>query len=392
MNHLPRAGMRSGLLSLLALSTVVGLAAAADREPQKYWAYVGTYTQRGSKGIYRFAFDPATGRLAGGELAAEAVNPSFLAITPDRKFLYAVAEVGDFHGGKTGAVAAFAVDARTGALAPLNQESSGGAGPCHLVVDRAGRHVLVANYGDGSAAVLPIGPDGRLGPPSSVVHHRGSGPNPGRQEGPHAHSINLDAANRFAVVADLGLDKVMVYRFDAERGTLTPNDPPAAAVAPGAGPRHFAFHPNGRAAYVINELNSTVTAFRYDAARGVLTPVQTVSTLPPGFRGENFPAEVQVHPSGRFLYGSNRGRNSIAVFAIDPASGRLTPAGDQASGIKNPRNFAIDPTGKYLLVANQDSDSVVTFGIDSATGKLRPTGHAMKVPMPVCIKLMPVRD
>jgi 6-phosphogluconolactonase len=239
--------------------------------------------------------------------------------------------------------------------------------------------------------VLPIEPDGRLGKATAFVQHHGTGPNPQRQEGPHAHCINLDAANRFAVVADLGLDKVLVYRFDPVKGTLTPNDPPSVAVAPGAGPRHFAFHPNGRNAYVINEIASTVTAFRYDAQRGVLEPLQTISTLPKDFHGNNSTAEVQVHPSGKFLYGSNRGHNSIAIFAIDPMTGRLTPVGHQSSQIKTPRNFGIDPTGTYLLVANQDSDSIVVFRIDTQTGDLQPTGTKVEVPVPVCVEMMPMK-
>jgi 6-phosphogluconolactonase len=246
----------------------------------------------------------------------------------------------------------------------------------------------VANYGGGSVACLPIGEDGRLGDATAFIQHKGSSVNPQRQREPHAHSINLDAANRFAFVADLGLDKVLVYRFDPSAGTLEPNDPPAAVIASGSGPRHFAFHPSGRFAYVINELNSTVTAFAYDAERGTLQTLQTVTTLPEGFDGKSFPAEVQVHPSGKFLYGSNRGHDSIACFAIDAATGRLTPIGHEPTQGKNPRNFGIDPTGAYLLAANQDGDNVVAFRIDPATGKLSPTGQSIRVPMPVCVKFM----
>jgi 6-phosphogluconolactonase len=365
--------------------------AAREQGPkaEKLWVYIGTYTSGASKGIYRLELDLASGKLSEPALAGKAVNPSFLAVHPGRRFLYAVDEIGDFGGKKTGAVSAFALDPKTGDLTRLNQQPSGGAGPCHLVVDKAGKHVLVANYGGGSVSVLPIGDDGRLGPPSDVVQHHGSSVNKQRQEGPHAHSINLDAANRFAVAADLGLDKLLVYRFDAARGKLTPNEPPSASVAAGAGPRHFAFHPDGRHAYVINELNSTVTAFRYDANRGVLTELQTVTTLPRGTRVTNYPAEVQVHPSGKFLYGSNRGHDSIAVFTIDAGTGRLTPVGHQAEGIKTPRNFGIDPTGAYLVVANQGSGSLVVFRVDPKTGKLAPTGVTAKVPAPVCVKMIP---
>ena len=374
---------------LLLASQAFAEPAVAESKNQRMWVYVGTYTQKGSKGIYRFDFDLASGKLALRALAAEANNPSFVAISPDRRFLYAVSEVDDLNGKKSGGVSAFAIEPATGDLTLLNQQPSGGTGPCHLIVDRAGKHVLVANYGSGSAAVWPIESDGRLGKATGFVQHQGSGPNRQRQLGPHAHSINLDAGNRFAVVADLGLDKLFVYRFDAQKGTLTPNDPPFVTVTPGAGPRHFAFHPNGRNAYVINELASTVTAFRYEGERGTLEPLQTISTLPKDFKGSNTTAEVQVHPSGRFLYGSNRGHNSIAIFAIDPQTGRLSWVGHQSEQIKTPRNFGIDPTGSRLLVANQDSDSMVVFRIDAQTGDLEPTGIKVDVPRPVCVKMMP---
>jgi 6-phosphogluconolactonase len=301
-----------------------------------------------------------------------------------------VGEVSDFAGKKSGGVSAFAIDASTGNLTLLNQQSSGGTGPCHLVVDKAGKNVLVANYGGGSVAVLPIQADGRLSEATCFIQHTGKSVNPRRQEAPHAHSINLDAANNFAFVADLGLDKVLVYRFDAAKGTLTPNDPPAASVAPGAGPRHFAFHPGGRYAYVINEMGNTVTAFNYDAQKGVLTEIQTLSTLPQGYTEVSHTAEVQVHPSGKFLYGSNRGHDSIAVYSIDQNTGRLTLVGISSTQGKTPRNFGIDPTGTFLLAANQDSDNIVVFRIDPQTGELKPTGQVVEVPRPVCVKFVAV--
>ena len=386
-----RSAFCFSLASVLALAFVASLPlSSAEPKMDKLWVYIGTYTEKGSKGIYRCELDLASGRLTSPTLAAEAKNPSFVAIAPDHRFLYAVSEVEEVDGKKSGGVSGFAIDPRTGDLSLLNHQLSGGTGPCHLVVDRTGKHVLVANYGSGSVSVLPIEAGGRLGKATAFIQHQGSGPNPQRQQGPHAHSINLDTANHFAVVADLGLDRVFVYRFDPTKGTLTANEPPSVSVAPGAGPRHFAFHPNGRNAYVINELNSTVTAFGYDGQRGILDPIQSVSTLPKGFKGRNYPAEVQVHPSGKFLYGSNRGHNSIAVFAIDPQTGKLKPVGHQSDKIKTPRNFAIDPTGTYLLVANQDSDSVLVFRIDPDTGELRPTGNAVEVPTPVCLKMMPM--
>lgn len=365
------------------------LAPAPGIEANKFWAFVGTYTGKDSKGIYRFDFEPAGGKLTSRTLAGEASNPSFLAIHPSRKYLYAVGELPSFKGKNGGAVSAFAIDPMTGELSLLNQQPSGGAGPCHIVVDRQGKHALVANYGGGSAAVLPIEDGGKLGEPSCVVQHKGSGPNPKRQEGPHAHSINLDAANRFAVVADLGLDQVLVYRYDADKGTLTPNDPPAAKVAPGAGPRHFAFHPDGKHAYVINELANTVTAFDYDPQHGTFKEIESITTLPGGFKGTSHCAEVVIHPSGKFLYGSNRGHDSIAVFTIDPETGKLTAAGHQSKGVKEPRNFVVDPTGAYLIVGNQKGNTLSTFRIDTKTGALEPAGEPVEAPVPVCIRFMP---
>jgi len=385
------------LLALAAVGVVFGGAAvvaalaqqSVGTKPDKLRFYIGTYTRTGGKGICLSCLDLAAGKLAPPEVAAEVANPSFVAIHPDRLLLYAVGEMASFEGKKTGAVSAFSVDPKSGKLTLLNQQSSEGPGPCHLVVDRSGRNVLVANYGGGSIACLPIESDGRLAKATSAIQHEGSGADPKRQKGPHAHAINVDAANRFAFVPDLGLDKVMIYRFDAAKGTLAPNDPAFAKVAPGAGPRHFAFHPAGRFAYVINELNSTVTAFRYDAERGSLDLLQAISTLPDGFTGQNTTAEVQVHPSGKFLYGSNRGHDSIAVFAIDGETGKLTPAGHASTQGKTPRNFAVDPTGAYLLAANQDTDNIVLFRIDPKSGMPRPTGQSIGVPMPVCIEFVP---
>lgn len=378
-----------GVLLAFAASLAVNPLHAAQKSssPGSALVYIGTYTGPKSKGIYLSRIDLKTGALSPAIVAAETASPSFLAVHPNRRFLYAVGEISNFGGKAVGAVSAFAIDPESGKLTLLNQESSQGAGPCHLVVDKEGKHVLVANYGGGSATVLPIGEDGRIRKASSSVQHTGSSVNPQRQKGPHAHSINLDGANRFAVVADLGLDKVLVYKFDSSKGTLEPNDPPHASVAPGAGPRHFAFHPNGKLAYVINELHSTVTAFSYDADRGILTEIGTVPTLPEPVPG-NSTAEVVVHPSGKFLYGSNRGHNSIAVFTIDQASGKLTPVEHESTQGKTPRNFAIDPTGTFLLAENQGSDTIVVFKIDPTSGALDPTGHTLSVPSPVCVKFL----
>jgi len=357
-------------------------------------AYVGTYTrtqgqaQGESDGIYVYRMDPDSGALTLAHTASGVVNPSFLALDPRQRHLYAVSEVQETGGQAGGAVSAFAVDPATGALTYLNQQPSHGTDPCHLTVDRTGRFVLVANYSSGSAAIFPIQADGRLGPATDVVQHAGSSVNPRRQQGPHAHSINVDPANRFALVADLGLDKVLVYRLDLDRGKLIPNDEPSAPLRPGAGPRHLAFHPSARYAYVINELDSTLTTFAYDETRGTLREIQSVSTLPEGFAGTNYPADVHVSPSGRFVYGSNRGHDSIVAFAVDAETGRLTCVGHEPTQGQVPRNFALDPTGTYLLAANQRTDTVVTFRIDQRTGMPVPTGHVAAVPRPVCVKIV----
>jgi 6-phosphogluconolactonase len=284
-----------------------------------------------------------------------------------------------------GAVSAFAIDAATGGLTFLNQQASGGAAPCHLSIDKTGHHVLVANYGGGSVAVLPIQQDGRLGAATALVRHQGSSVNKERQQGPHAHAIDVDAANRHVLAADLGLDKLLVYRFDPSKGTLTPEETKAGKTSPGAGPRHFAFHPSGRFVYVINELDSTVTVFGYGAEQASLTAIQSVPTLPSGFTGTSATAEVVLSPDGRFLYGSNRGHDSLAIFAIDSGDGKLTAVGHEPTRGKKPRNFAIDPTGAYLLAANQDSDSIAVFRIDPATGRLSAVGDPVHAPRPVCI-------
>ena len=380
--------MKASAMVLLAapLAAASGASPAAAPPSGKVRVYVGTYTSGESKGIYRLVLDLATGALTPEGEPTPAVNPSFLAWHPSGRFLYAVNETGESRTDKGGGVTAFAVDAASGALATLNQQPSGGPAPCHLWVDKEGRHLLVANYWDGSVSVLPIGADGKLGAATARIQHQGKSVNAERQEGPHAHSVTLDPANRFAVVADLGTDKLAVYRFDGAKGTLTPHQPPAVSLAPGAGPRHFAFHPDGRRAYVINELSSTVTAFDYDGA-GKLTERQTLSTLPAGAGVVNLTAEVVVHPGGRFLYGSNRGFDSIALFTIDPATGKLTLAGQQPTLGKWPRNFAIDPSDTFLLAANQNSDNVVVFRIDPRSGRLQPVGAPTRVPRPVCLRM-----
>jgi len=374
----------------IVVSAVFSLVVLSTAWAESLRVYVGTYTrgENSSKGIYRSVLDLETGRLSDPVLAAEARHPSFLEIHPNGEFLYAVSEAGG-----EGSVSAYALDADTGDLKLLNRRPSGGAGPCHVSIDHAGRNLLVANYGSGSASVIPIESDGKLAEPTGLVQHEGSSVNSERQKGPHAHSMNASPDDRFVFVADLGIDKIMVYRLDIEKGTIIPNSPALARVKPGAGPRHFAFHPDAKHAYVINELDCTMTAFTYDSASGTLTEVQTVTTLPEGYGGSNACAEVRVHPSGRFLYGSNRGHDSIVVYRIDPAQGTLTFVEHETADIKTPRNFNIDPTGRFCLVANQGGDSVAVFRIDQESGVLEPTGHKISVSSPVCIRfLRPSRD
>jgi 6-phosphogluconolactonase len=380
-------------LQLIALAATVFLPAAA--KPQKptgtYLVYVGTYTtKQTSKGIYAYRFDATTGQLTSIGLAGESVDPSFVAVHPNGKYLYAVNEIGDFNGMKSGAISSFAIDKKAGTLKFLNQVSTHGAGPCYVSLDKTGRFVLAANYDGGSAATFAIQDDGSLSLVKGFVEHSGSSVDKERQEGPHAHWIGVSPDNRFALAADLGLDDVMVYKFDDVQGKLTPNNPPYAQVKPGSGPRHLAFHPNGKFAYLITEMGSSVIAFSYSAQKGSLTQLQTLPNLPKDYTGVREAAEIVVHPSGKFLYASNRGTaNSIGAYKIDPNKGTLTAAGIFSTKGMTPRNFAIDPTGQFLLAANQDSGNIVVFRIDAASGALTPTGQVEEVPAPVCITFMP---
>jgi 6-phosphogluconolactonase len=378
------------LLPFLGSSVLGAAGAQPPAAPGACLVYVGTYTGPQSKGIYAWRMDTATGSLSSLGLAAETPSPSFLEISPNHRFLYAVNEVNTFEGKPAGSVSAFSMDAATGKLTLLNQQTSGGRGPCHLAVDREGRNVLVANYTGGSIECLPIQSDGRLGSPTAFIQHTGKSVNPSRQAEPHAHCFALDAASHFAFVCDLGLDKIMSYRFDAAQGTLAANQPAFTATKPGAGPRHLVFSPDGRRAYVINEINSTIAAYGYDATAGVLTELQTVSSLPQGFTGASTAAEIAVHPSGKFLYGSNRGDDSIAVFGIDAASGNLAFLQRVSSGGKTPRHFAIDPSGKFLFAANQSPGNIVIFNLDPATGMLAPSGKVLEASSAVCVQFVPV--
>lgn len=349
--------------------------------------YVGTYTSGGkSDGIYLYGMNPETGALEQIK-SFKSVNPSFLTIDRSKRFLYAVNEVDRYAGKAGGGVSAFAIEPGTTNLRLLNEQASEGADPCHLSIDRKGKTLLVANYTGGSISALPIRSDGTLGRAVDVKQHTGSSIRE-QQKSAHAHCIILDRSERYALAADLGIDKVMIYRFDPATGKLMQGKQPWAELQAGAGPRHLTFHPNGKYVYVINELDSTMTTLKYNAVNGTLDVLDTVSTLPGDFSGASYCADVHVSPSGKFLYGSNRGHNSVVVFEIDPRSGRLKQLEHVSTEGNWPRNFVIDPTGKFLLVANQRSDNVVVFNIDPNTGRLKNSGHSAEVPVPVCLKFL----
>ena len=384
--------MKRQLFAVIALLVVCALSARAAEIPAGATiAYVGTYTNAQSKGIYAFALaNPAQAdsqniSLSPIGLAAQVTSPSFLAVDPKHRFLFAVNEVDKTANQPGGGVTSFSIDPKSGMLTAINQQSSMGKGPCHILLDDSGKNVLVANYGSGSVAVYQVAADGRLSEATSFVQHQGSSVNKQRQEGPHAHCVALDAANKFAFVCDLGLDKVMIYRFDAQNGKITPNDPPSASIKPGSGPRHINFGKDGKFAYVNNEMASTVTVFSYDENNGALSEIQTISTLPPDFKGNSSTAEIAVHPSGKFLYVSNRGHDSIATYNIDPGKGTLTFLEAHPTGGKTPRHFAITPNGNHLLMENQGSGNITLAAIDPQTGRLTDVGTPAQVASPVCV-------
>ncbi|MFQ5740716.1 MAG: lactonase family protein [Acidobacteriota bacterium] len=358
---------------------------------KEYLVYIGTYTREASEGIYVWRFSPSSGEITSLGLAAEIREPSFLALHPQGNVLYAVSETDDYDEAGSGSITAFRIHRETGKLSRINQVSSGGGWPCHLQVDQTGRMLAVANYRDGRVASVPLERAGRLGKVSSLAQHEGSSVNPERQEGPHAHSVNFSPDNRYLVAADLGLDKLLIYRVNLAQGSLETEQPGVVKIDAGAGPRHFAFGPSGRFGYLINELQSSVTVFRYQARSGQLEELQTISTLPEDFKGANTTAEIGIHPSGSFLYGSNRGHDSIAIFAIDGVKGTLRRVDNVPTLGKTPRNFAIDPTGATLFAANQDSDTVVLFRIDAQTGRLTAVGRELRVDSPVCVKFVASR-
>jgi 6-phosphogluconolactonase len=374
----------------LVLVVLCGLrpSSADAASKRKFLVYVGTYTDHGSKGIYAYRFDAKTGQTTPLGLAAESTQPSFLTVDASGHFLYAVNEIESYEGQPTGAVSAFAIDSASGKLSLLNQVSSRDGGPAHIALDRTGKYALVSNYTRGSVAVLPVQKDGRLGEASAFVQHHGAGVDKERQEQPHAHAVAMSSDNHFALVADLGLDQVFAYSFDSAKGTMG-QDPHITKANPGVGPRHLVFNLSGKLLYVINELQSSITTYAYDTANGGLRELSTISTLPDGFSGHSAAAEIALHPSGKFLYASNRGPDSIAVFSI-AAEGTLSHVEFAPVSGKTPRNFAIDPTGSWLLVGDQESDKVVVFRINHKTGRLTPTGQVLQISYPACVTFVPL--
>ncbi|HQR44494.1 MAG TPA: lactonase family protein [Thermoanaerobaculia bacterium] len=388
-----RTFLRKGIPAAVVLAVAVAATPSSPSSPSKsnplLRVFVGTYTSGASRGIQVLDLDAATGAVVRGPvLAGVSENPSFLALRPDGRVLYAVNETETFRGAPTGSVSAFAVDPSAGTLTLLNQQPSGGLDPCHLAVAPRGRRVVVANYTSGSVAVLPADAEGRLGPAARVRRLSGSGPNASRQQTPHAHGVFFDPSGRFLLTADLGSDRLLAEVWDPEAGTPPGAAGDGASFVPGSGPRHLSFDPSGRILYVVTELFSTVTAFRWDGARGRLEPFQTVPAVAVGYSGDNKAAEIAVSRDGRFVYASNRGDDSLVVLAAAP-TGALSFAGRVPSGGKTPRHFAIDPSGRWLVAANQDSGSVVVFRLDRETGLPGAVGSPIAVPDPVCILFAP---
>jgi 6-phosphogluconolactonase len=381
---------RWALLSAAIASAAITVSAADPADADDTLVFFGTHAVGAGRGLSAAHFDSDTGVLSKPELVVEAAAPAFFVIHPDGRHLYAC-NSNDFARGFTGeTISAFNIEPLTGHLTLINQQSSGGADPSYITLDTTSRYVLNANYKGGSIAVIKLNPDGSLGERTAAIQHEGSSIDPKRQTQPYAHSIRVDPTNRFALVADLGLDRLFVYRFDAQDGSLRPNDPPFAKVTPGAGPRHLAFDPKGRFVYLINEMASTIVTFAWDSKRGILTERQTVSTLPAGFEGTNHCAEILVHPNGKFVYGSNRGHDSLAVFAVDGRTGLLHLVEHVATQGRSPRNFALDPSNRWIVVTNHGSDNAVVFRVDGQTGRLTPHGQPIDVTYPFGIAFLKV--
>lgn len=386
----PVVGLAAGALALALVTSAAAQPAAKPLSPDDTLAYVGTFTKGESKGIYVFRLQTSGLEVSQNitlvplGLAAETPNPAFLELDPKRRVAFAANDIHEFQGKPSGSVSAFAVDPTTGKLTLINQQASMGPAPCHLTLDRERRHLLVANCLGGSVAVLPVAADGRLGAPTSVVQHPGTKP--------HTHGVALSPDDQFAFACDMGLDRVMAYRFDAQKGTLAPAKVPAIALKAGSGPRHLVFRPDGRFAYVLGAKTNTVFAFAYDAKTGGLREVQASSTLPESFEGKSAAAEIAVHPSGKFLYVSNRGHESVVLFAIDADKGTLSFVEEQGTGGKTPRHFGMEPSARHLAIANQDSNTVLVCRVDRSNGRLKPSGVFASVPNPVCVKFLPPRD
>jgi 6-phosphogluconolactonase len=378
------------ILKAAGLGVLVVLGVPAQAEAPSCWVYFGTQTTGANRGIYRAKLDQDTGSMSPAVRAADKPDSVFMAFSPDKSHLYGLAEVRSTGSRPREAIETYEVDAATGALKNIGERVVDGSEACHLSVDPSGRCILTANYGDHYVEVFPIGADATVGPRSCIVKHYGSGPNADRQESAHPHSINVDPSDRFAIVCDLGQDRVFVYKFDAASGKLTPNYPPFALVPPGEGPRHFAFHPDGRHAFVTDEMGGAITAFNWDGEKGVLTPYQTIPILRSDYRGLNTSAEVVVGRSGKFIYGSNRGDDSIAVLSFDGASGRLGFVQRMGDGIKVPRNFAIDPSGKWLVCANLEGNTATVYRVDPDTGRLSLRG-TIAVPESLCVRFLQVQ-
>jgi 6-phosphogluconolactonase len=369
----------------LFLAAVLSVAAAAAAPAADMFVYYGSHSSGPRIGFSLGHFDTDTGALTKPEFLLEGTEPAYFVMDADGRHLYTC------NSGRAATVSAYEIEPHTGHLTFLNRADTGGGDTSYISLDKTGRYALAANYDGGSIAVFALKPDGSLGARTAFVQHTGSGVNPQRQTHPYAHSIITDPDNKFVLAADLGLDKLFVYRFDAKDGSLQPNDPPFASVKPGSGARHVKFHPNGKWVYMITEMGCTVIAFNWNATNGTLAEFQTISTLPDDFHGVSTCAEMLVHPGGKFLYGANRGHDSLAVFAVDQTTGRLTLVQCAPCGGRTPRNFAFDPTGKWILCANVDSNNAVVFRIDETTGRLTQTGQPVSVPSPYCPRFLPVR-
>jgi len=376
------------IFRFIYIALITLLMNACSSPTQEYLVYVGTYTGTGSEGVYAYRFNPVSGEIKSIGLVAKTDNPSFLVMDANGKFLYAVNELDSFQQKASGAISVFSINKETAALQLMQQIPSLGAAPCHMSLDKSGRYLLVANYNGGNAAVFPIAGDGTLGQQSAFIQNSGSSVNTARQTGPHAHFIQVTNDNNYAMIADLGIDQVIVQKFDAATGTLSSSDSSNMKVTPGSGPRHLAYSPDGKFVYVLNELTSTISAFTFDQASGKMNEIQALSTLPDNFSGSNSTAEITIDAQGKFLYASNRGDDTIAIYSIDNSEGKLTFIDRIPTGGKTPRHFEIDPSGQWLFAANQNSNNIVVFKIDQTNGQLILQSEISGISSPVCVRFL----